>query len=301
MDDLRRMVIFYHVVNTHSFSAAARQLGIARSAVSRHISLLEKNIGVRLLNRTTRRLSLTEAGETYFQSCARIVAEAEIASNRVNELQDEPVGTLKLTAPSSLGNPLITPLVSEFMQRYTALNVELLLDDQVVDMVKEGIDVSIRVGWLDDSNFVARKLGDMPRLLCASPGYIEQRGKPESPAELAGHDCIIFTRLPTPYHWIFTKNKREERVKVKGRLKTNNAGAIRTAMLGGMGIGAVSSFLVGDDIKTGRLEHLLPDYDCGSAGIYAVYQNRHYQQARVRLFIDFIATQIKRRIKELGG
>lgn len=211
------------------------------------------------------------------------------------------MGTLKLTAPSSLGNPLITPLVSEFMQRYTALNVELLLDDQVVDMVKEGIDVSIRVGWLDDSNFVARKLGDMPRLLCASPGYIEQRGKPESPAELARHDCIIFTRLPTPYHWIFTKNKREERVKVKGRLKTNNAGAIRTAMLGGMGVGAVSSFLVGDDIKTGRLAHLLPDYDCGSAGIYAVYQNRHYQQARVRLFIDFIATQIKRRIKELGG
>ena len=174
MDDLRRMVNFYHVVNTHSFSGAARQLGIARSAVSRHISLLEKNIGVRLLNRTTRRISLTEAGETYYQSCARIVAEAEIAANRVNELQDEPVGTLKVTAPSSLGNPLITPLVSQFMQRYPTLNVELLLDDLVVDMVKEGIDVSIRVGWLDDSNFVARKLGDMPRFLCASPRWLSE-------------------------------------------------------------------------------------------------------------------------------
>ena len=299
MDDLRRMVIFYHVVDTQSFSGAARQLGIARSAVSRHISLLEKSIGVRLLNRTTRRLSLTEQGETYFQSCARIVAEAEMAAHRVSELQDEPVGTLKVTAPSSLGNPLVTPLVSEFMQRYTTLNVELLLDDQVVDMVKEGIDVSIRVGWLDDSNFIARKLGDMPRLLCASPGYIEQQGKPESPAELAKHECIIFTRLPTPHHWTFNRNNREERIQVKGRLRTNNADAIRTALMDGMGVGTLSSFLVGSDIQAGRLVHLLPDYDCGTAGIYAVYQDRHYQQAKVRLFIDFLATQLKYRIQEL--
>jgi DNA-binding transcriptional LysR family regulator len=299
MDDLRRMVIFFHVVDSQSFSGAARQLGIARSAVSRHVSLLEKSIGVRLLNRTTRRLSLTEAGEAYYQSCARIVAEAEMATQRVCQLQDEPVGTLKVTAPSSLGDPLVTPLVREFMERYSALNVELLLDDQVVDMVREGIDVSIRVGWLDDSNFVARKLGEMTRLLCASPGYIEQHGRPKSPADLAQHDCIIFTQLPTPYHWAFTKNKREERVQVKGRLKTNNAGAVRNAMLGGTGIGAVSSFLIGSEIKAGRLEHLLPDYECGTAGIYAVYQHRHYQQAKVRLFIDFIARQIKSRIKEL--
>ena len=160
-------------------------------------------------------------------------------------------------------------------------------------MVKEGIDVSIRVGWLDDSNFIARKLGDMPRFLCTSPAYIEQQGRPESPAELAAHDCIIFTRLPTPHHWTFTKNKREVRVQVKGRLKTNNAEAMRTALLGGMGIGVVSCFLVEADIKAGRLEHLLPDYDCGSAGIYAVYQDRHYQQAKVRLFIDFLAEQLK--------
>ncbi|MFV1972308.1 MAG: LysR family transcriptional regulator [Thiohalobacterales bacterium] len=299
MDNLRRMVIFFHVVDSQSFSAAARQLGIARSAVSRHVSLLEKSIGVRLLNRTTRRLSLTEAGETYYQSCARIVAEAEMATQRVCQLQDEPVGTLKVTAPSSLGDPLVTPLVRDFMERYSALNVDLLLDDQVVDMVGEGIDVSIRVGWLDDSNFVARKLGDMTRLLCASPGYIEQHGRPASPADLAQYDCIIFTQLPTPYHWAFTRNKREERVQVKGRLKTNNASAVRNAMLGGVGIGAVSSFLIGEDIKTGRLEHLLPDYECGTAGIYAVYQHRHYQQAKVRLFIDFIARQIKNRIKEL--
>jgi len=279
---------------TRSFSGAAKRLGIARSAVSRHVALLEKSIGVRLLNRTTRSLSLTEAGEIYYRSCARIVEEAEAATRRIGQLQEEPMGTLKVAGPVSFGSQL-TPLVSEFMQQYTALNVELLLDDRVVDMVKEGIDVSIRVGWLDDSNLVARKLCDSPRLLCASPDYIERRGRPKSPAQLANHEWIIFTLLPTPYHWTFTRNKRQESVQVKGRVKTNNAIAVRSLMLGGAGIAALSNFLVADDIEAGRLEHLLPDYDCGSAAIYAVYQDRRYQQAKVRLFIDFVDKQLSRR------
>lgn len=291
MNDLRRMVIFFHVVEAQSFSGAARQLGIARSAVSRHITLLEKSTGVRLLNRTTRRLSLTEAGETYFQSCARIVAEAETATHRISQLQEEPRGTLKIAAPISLGNQFITPLVRAFMRRYTALNVELLLDDEVVDMVGESIDVSIRVGWLHDSNLIARKLGDWPRFLCASPGYLEQHGRPESPAQLTGHEWIIFTRLPAPYHWTFRKNKREERIQVKGRLRTNNADAIRASLLAGAGITAQAAFLVDDDIKAGRLERLLPEWDCGSVGMYAVYQDRRYQQAKVRLFIDFVSEE----------
>ncbi len=290
MDDLRRMMIFYHVVDTHSFSGAARQLGIARSAVSRHIALLEKSIGVRLLNRTTRQVTLTEAGETYFQSCARIVAEAEAATRRLNQLQEEPEGTLRIAAPISLGNQFITPLVRDFMQRYPSLNVELLLDDQIIDMVKEGIDVSIRVGWLHDSNLVARKLGDWPRYLCASPDYLERHGKPETPARLARHEWIIFTMLPTPYHWTFIKNKHEERIQVRGRFKTNNADAVRSSLLAGSGIAAQAAFLVQDDIKAGRLVHLLPEWDCGSVGMYAVYQDRRYQQAKVRLFIDYIDT-----------
>ena len=294
MDDLRRMVIFFHVVEARSFSGAARQLGIARSAVSRHITLLEKSIGVRLLNRTTRRLSLTEAGGTYFQSCERIVAEAETANQRIHQLQEEPRGTLKIAAPISLGNKFITPLVREFMRRYTSLNVELLLDDEVVDMVGESIDVSIRVGWLHDSNLIARKLGDWPRFLCASPDYIEQNGRPESPTQLTDHEWIIFTRLPAPYHWTFTKNKREERIQVKGRLRSNNADAIHASLLAGTGITAQAAFLVDDDIKAGRLERLLPEWDCGNVGMYAVYQDRRYQQARVLLFIDFISEAFSR-------
>ncbi len=293
MDDLRRVIIFFHVVDTQSFSGAAKRLGIARSAVSRHVALLEKSIGVRLLNRTTRSLSLTEAGEIYYRSCARIVEEAEEATRRISQLQDEPMGTLKVAGPVSFGSQL-TPLVREFTQHYTALNVELLLDDRVVDMVKEGIDVSIRVGWLDDSNLVARKLCDSPRLLCASPDYIERRGRPKSPAQLANHEWIIFTLLPTPYHWIFTRNKRQDTVQARGRVKTNSAIAVRSFLLGGAGIAALSNFLVADDIEAGRLEHLLPDYDCGSAGIYAVYQDRRYQQAKVRLFIDFVDKRLNR-------
>lgn len=293
MDDLKRMVIFFHVADTKSFSGAARQLGIARSAVSRHVSLLEKSIGVRLLNRTTRRLSLTEAGETYYQSCARIVTEAETASRRVSQLQEQPQGTLKVASPISLGNRFIAPLVREFMQRHTALTIELLLDDQVVDMVKDGIDVSIRIGWLNDSNLVARKLGEWPRYLCAAPDYIERHGRPQTPADLAGHEWIIFTLLPTPYVWTFTKNKRPQRIQVKGRLKTNNADAVHSFLVDGAGVAAQVSFLVRDDIQAGRLERLLPDYDCGSAGMYAVYQDRQYQQAKVRLFIDFLDQRLK--------
>ncbi|HED18097.1 MAG TPA: LysR family transcriptional regulator, partial [Gammaproteobacteria bacterium] len=293
---LRRMVIFFHVVEAQSFSGAARQLGIARSAVSRHVTLLEKSIGVRLLNRTTRRLNLTEAGETYFQSCARIVAEAEAATHRIGQLQEEPRGTLKIAAPISLGNRFITPLVRAFMRRYTALNIELLLDDEMVDMVGESIDVSIRVGWLHDSNLIARKLGDWPRFLCASPGYLEHHGRPESPTQLTDHEWLIFTRLPSPFHWTFTKNKRQERVQVKGRLRSNNADAIRSSLLAGAGITAQAAFLVDDDIKAGRLERLLPEWDCGSVGMYAVYQDRRYQQTRVRLFIDFVSEEFNRLI-----
>lgn len=292
MDDLKRMVIFSHVVETKSFSAAARRLGIARSAISRHISLLEQSVGVRLLNRTTRSLSLTEAGETYYQSCARIVAEAQEATRRISQLQDEPTGTLRVAGPTGFGSQLAS-LVNTFMQQYAGLSVELLLDDHVVDMVEEGIDVSVRVGWLSDSALIARKLCDSPRLLCASPDYIERNGKPETPAQLAGHEWIIFSLLPTPYHWTFSRNGKEHAVHIKGRMKTNSAVALRMFVLGGSGLAALSNFMIADDIRSGRLEQLLPDYDCGSAGVYAVYPDRRYQQARVRLFIDFLESHIR--------
>ena len=288
MDDLRRMVIFSHVVEAKSFSAAAQRLGIAKSAVSRHITLLEKSVGVRLLNRTTRSLNLTEVGETYYQGCARIVAEAEEVTRRISTLQDTISGTLRVACPIVLGKQFLAPLLADFVQQHPSLNVDLVLEDQVVDMVEAGIDVGIRVGWLKDSTLMARKIAESPRLLCASPAYLERREKPENPEQLVDHDWIIFSLLPTPYHWTFAKNRTDHRIQAKGKVKTNNAEAVRVFLLSGTGIAALSDFLVADDIKAGRLVQLLPDYNCGSAGIYAVFQDRRYQQAKVRLFIDYI-------------
>ncbi len=287
MDELKRMVIFARVVESRSFAGAARRLGIARSAVSRHVSLLEQSLGVRLLTRTTRKLNLTEAGETYYRSCARILAEAEQAQQRVNRLRDEPSGTLRVAGPVGFAGPLAS-MIHDFAQRHPRLNVELLLDDRVVDMVKEGIDLSVRVGWLADSSLVARRLGESRRLLCASPEYLERHGRPTAPEQLSDHEWIIFSLLPTPYHWTFSRNRREYRVQAGGRLRTNSATVLHKLLLEGAGIGALSRFMVRDDIRAGRLEVLLPDYDCGSAGVWAVWPERRLQPARLALFVEHL-------------
>ncbi len=292
LDDLKRMVIFAHVVEAGSFSGAARRLGIAKSAISKHVSLLEQNIGVRLLNRTTRSLSLTDVGETYFQNCARLLEVAEDAKQCTSALQDVPRGMLKISCPASFGIEHIAPLLNSFLQEYPELRAELLLDDSVVDMTEAGIDVAIRVGWLPDSSLRARKLRDSPRLLCASPGYIERMGLPETPEDLAQHEWVIFTLLPTPHHYTFTKNQKSKEVQVKGRVKTNNGNAVRTLLLEGAGMSALSDFLVAKDLNKGKLIHLLPDYHIADAGIYAVHQSQHLQQAKVRKFIDFLAEKL---------
>lgn len=292
LDDLKRMVIFSHVVEAGSFSAAAGRLGIAKSAVSKHVSLLEQHIGVRLLNRSTRGLSLTDSGETYYQNCAKMVEAAEEARRCTSALQDEPHGTLRIASPASFGVRHVAPHLQEFLQLHPALKAELLLDDQVVDMVQEGIDVAIRVGWLPDSSLRARKLRDAPRLLCASPAYVERMGLPKTPDDLVEHDWVIFTLLPTPYRCTFTRKQESKTVHIKGRVKTNNGSAVRTLLLEGAGVGVLSDFLVSDDIAKGRLVQLLPDYTISDAGIYAVFQDQQLQQAKIRRFIDFLAERL---------
>ena len=292
IDDLKRMAIFAHVVEAGSFSGAARRLGIAKSAVSKHISLLEKNIGARLLNRTTRSLSLTDVGEAYFQACARLLEVAEDAKQCTSALQDVPRGTLKISCPASFGIEHIAPLLNSFLEEHPELKAELLLDDSIVDMTEAGIDVAIRVGWLPDSSLRARKLKDSPRLLCASPNYIERMGLPETPDDLAQHEWVIFTLLPTPHHYTFTRNQKSKEVQVKGRVKTNSGNAVRTLLLEGAGISALSDFLVAKDLRKGKLIHLLPDYHIADAGIYAVYQSQRLQQAKVRNFIDYLAAKL---------
>ncbi|WP_456445876.1 LysR substrate-binding domain-containing protein [Thiolapillus sp.] len=297
MSDIKRLTVFVHTVEAGSFSGAAKRLGIARSAVSRHIAALEKEHGVRLLNRTTRHLSLTDAGRIFYESSIRILAEAEAVTHRIQQLREKPTGTLKVAGPTSFGRQLAA-LVHEFQQLHPALTIELQLDDRVVNMVEEGIDVSIRIGWLEDSRLIARHICDASRILCASPAYLEHRGQPEKPSQLIEHDCIIFTLLPTPHQWQFFRNKQRESIQIRGQILTNSIIAMHSLALSGAGIAPISRFLVNEDLKNGRLKQLLPEYDCGCAGIYAVYQDKRYKQAKVRLFIDFIQKRIQHLLRE---
>ena len=292
LDDLKRIVIFSHVVEAGSFSGAAKRLGIARSAVSKHISLLEKNSGVRLLNRSTRSLSLTGIGEAYYQSCSELIGIIEETRNITEALQKNPQGQLKVSSPASFGIDHVAPLLHNFLQQYPELNAELLLDDNVVDMTERGIDVAIRVGWLPDSNLHARKLKDSPLLLCASPEYIQQHGLPKTLAELINHEWIIFTLMPTPNHYTFTKNKVSKKIQVKGRIKTNNGHAVRSLLLKGAGVSALSNFVVGDDLKNGNLVQLLPDYHIEDVGVYAVFHKQNGQQAKIRKFIEYLVENL---------
>ena len=286
MDDLKRMAIFSAVVEAESFSGAARTLGIAKSAVSKHVSLLEDNIGVRLLNRTTRQLSLTEAGKRYYASCARIVKEAKEANLEVRQLQEQPQGTLRLSCTIAFGTRYIVPLQHKFHLRHPELKVELLLDDHVVNVVDEAIDLAIRVGWPAESNLVARKLFDFPLKVVASPEYLQRHGTPGNPEELVNHNWIIVTLFPSPQHGTFIYQGQEITIKLKSDFRTNNINAAHALVLSGGGICMLADWLVDEDIKSGRLIHLLPECTTSRAGVFAIYPDRHYVASKVRLFID---------------
>lgn len=292
LDDLKRMVIFSHVVNSGSFSGAARRLGLAKSAVSKHVSLLEKNTGAILLNRSTRSLSLTDIGEAYYQNCSQLIKILEDTRNTTDALQDEPRGLLRISCPASFGIDHVAPLLNTFIAQYPDLKADLQLDDNIVDMTQLGIDVAIRVGWLPDSNLRARKLKDSQMLLCASPEYVDRYGLPEAPEDLIDHEWIIFSALPRPYHYTLTKNKVAKTIQVKGRIKTNNGHAVRKLILESAGISALSNFVVGESLETGQLIQLLPDYHIDDVGVYAVFHTQKMQQAKIRTFIEYLIENI---------
>lgn len=288
MENLKRMAIFANVVDSGGFSAAARRIGIAKSAVSKHISELERHIGTQLLTRTTRKLSLTEAGKIYYDACSKIVTEASEATRQISGLTQKLSGSLRISSPIALGNKYLAPIIKSFADLYPELKIELLIDDQIVNMVEEGIDVAIRIGWLADSNLIARKITHSPRLICASPSYIKEQGMPSSIEELINHQWIIFSLLPTPHIHTLTKDEQQKKIRVNGRFKTNNALTLRALLLEGAGISILSEFLVSDDIKQGRLIKLFPEYEVGNAGVYAVYPNKDYVSSKVKLFIEHL-------------
>lgn len=292
-DTLKRMAIFSHVVDAGGYSSAARQIGLAKSAISKHITELEMQLGVKLINRTTRQISLTEAGNLYYQACSRLVNEAADATRQISGLSGQLSGILRVSCPTSLGNEYIVPLITAFAEEYPDLKIELMVDDQTVNLIEEAVDVAIRIGWPPDSSLIARKLTDSPRVICASPAYLHKHGTPTVTDDLVNHHWVIFTLLPTPYRQSLLKDGQTQTIGINGSFKTNNAGTLRSLILNGAGIGVLSEFMVADDIKNGRLIRLLSDYDAGAAGIYALYADRHFKLAKTRLFIEFLQNNLR--------
>jgi DNA-binding transcriptional LysR family regulator len=289
MDKLEAMQAFAKVVALGSFAEAGRALGLTRSAVSKAVMELEEILGARLLDRTTRHVSATEAGLAYYESCVDILARVEETEMQVSRLHDEPKGVLKVNAPVSFGVLHLGPLIAEFMGQYPDLKIELTLSDRFIDPIEEGVDVTIRIGILADSSLIARRLAQAHRVLVAAPDYLKAHGTPKKPKDLMQHRCLNYGHTTTLQHWQLTHDGQTTSLAINSVLCSNNGDVLRAAAVAGQGVTKLPTFIVGSEIKAGRLKVVLPDYSPTGLGIFALYAPNRYLAAKTRLFIDFLA------------
>jgi DNA-binding transcriptional LysR family regulator len=294
MDPLDGIAAFARVVDSGGFSAAAGRLGISKSAVSAHVQRLEQRLGVRLLNRTTRRVSLTEAGAAYYRHCARILADAEIAEQAASALQREPRGTLRISAPDSFGWMHVAPAVPAFLKRYPKLSIDIALSPAHVNLVDEGLDLAIRIGVLEDTPLVVRKLAPSRLVACATPAYLREHGVPRAPGDLARHNCLCTSLLPWGDEWRLAGKRGEVRVAVGGSFRSNNAEMLRAAALDGIGIVLLPTWAVAEPLRTGALRRVLDAWEPPASTIYAVYPGNRLMSVKVRAFVDHLARCIGR-------
>ena len=289
MNQLAALRVFVAVAEAQSFSNAARALRIAKSAVSRQVSDLKSDLGARLLHRTTRSLSLTEAGRAYFERAARILADLDDANRAVGELQAAPRGRLRISAPMSFGFLHLMPALSDFMARYPEVVVDLAMNDRFVDLVNEGFDVAIRIATLPDSSLIARQLAPARRVICASPNYLSTHGAPRSPNDLKTHACLFNSNLPSAREWRFVSpDDVPVPVTVNGRLSVDNGDALRVAALCGLGLANLPTFIVGVDLQSGALATVLDSFVAQDLSISAVYPPSRHLSPTVRALIDFL-------------
>ncbi len=292
MDRLAAIEAFVRVAETKSFSEAAKRLGSSKSAVSRHVSALETELGARLFHRTTRSLTLTEAGRGYFERTARILADLDEATLAVNQLQAAPRGRLRVNAPMSFGFLHLAPALPDFLSRYPELTVDLSMTDRFVDLVDEGYDVAVRIGTLEDSSLIARRLAPARRVICATPGYFAERGTPVSPDDLGRHECLCNSNITTRTEWRFiTATGAPWPVEVRGSLSANNGDALRAAALKGLGLVFLPTFIVGGDLQSGALQSVLDPFIEQDMTLSAVYPHARHLSPKVRAFVDFIASR----------
>jgi DNA-binding transcriptional LysR family regulator len=290
MQHLTDIAIFVKVVELASFTAAAEALETSQPVVSKAVTRLEEKLGARLLNRTTRRLSLTEAGSELYRRSAHALKEIENAEHEVARFQTEPRGTLRVSAPMSFSILHLGPFVHDFLQAHPGINVELHMTDQRVDLIEEGFDLAIRFGQLQDSNLVARKITSCRQVLCASPAYLVKHGAPERPEDLLEHNCIVYSFMMTPREWRLTDASGELHVvPVNGSLHSNNGLVNKSAAIAGTGIVLLPTFYIGEEVKSGVLKPVLCAFRPPEVSMYALYPERRNLMPKVRTFIDALA------------
>jgi DNA-binding transcriptional LysR family regulator len=288
MDKLEAMNALVKVVASGSYAEAARRLGLTRSAVSKGVMELEQMLGARLLDRTTRRVTPTEAGLAYYERCMAILAQVEETEAQVSRLHDEPKGILKVNGPMSFGALYLGMAIADFMIRYGDLKVELTLTDRFIDPLEEGADITVRIGTLTDSSLIARRIAPARMVLVASPDYLKKRGTPHAPADLINHRCLSYGHTTSMQRWHLTEKGQPISVSIGSCLSSNNGDALRDAAVKGIGITSLPTFIVGEDIAAGRLKIVLPDNRPADLTIHALYAPNRYLAAKTRVFIDFL-------------
>lgn len=287
MDRLAAIEAFVAVAEAGSFSRAAEKLTMAKSAISRQVSALETELGARLFHRTTRSLTLTEVGSGYLERASRILADLEEANLAVTQLQSAPRGRLRINAPMSFGFLHLAQALPDFLAQHEEVTVDLMMNDRFVDLVEEGFDVAVRIGAMEDSSLVARKLAPIHLLVCASPDYLSKYGTPTTIAELKQHQCLGYLGHQTEWPFVDRTGKAIT-VPIQGRLTANNGDALRVAALKGAGLVYLPSFLIGDDLRSGALVPITLDAKPKSLTLSAVYPHARHLSPKVRAFVDFL-------------
>lgn len=293
MDQITALKVFRRVVELGSFAAAARECRLSPAAVSKNVSELEAHLSARLLNRTTRRMSLTEAGAQYYDRITGVLDELEAADTALSAMQQHPKGHLRVSAPLTLSLVRLSGAIPRFLERHPEVSLDLRLEDRRADIIAEGLDIAIRASdRLEDSSLIARKLTDMPHVVCGAPSYFAQAGTPRSPEDLVRHTCIRFTLSGHADEWVFTRGSRSARVPIDGRYAVTSSLAVRDALCAGFGLSLIPRIYVREDIEAGRLRTVLDDWSPVETAVYAVYPSRRYIVAKVRAFLDFLAEEL---------
>ena len=295
MNRISDVEIFVAIIADGSFTAAARRLGVSKSHVSRQIQALEDRLGARLLDRTTRTVRPTDAGVEFHTRAQKVLAELDEAERAVRDLQSAPRGTLRLSAPVSFGLRYVAPAVASFMSRWPELRVEAAYSDERVDIIADGFDLAVRIGQLADSSLIARRLGRTRAHIVASPAYVDARGAPQTPDDLAGHACLRYAHQLSGRGWTLIGPAGQRTVRIDGPLVADNGDALLIAARAGLGLAYMPDFFVGDDLAAGALVAVLEDWTGHESPVSVLYpQNRHLS-AKVRLFVDHLAEQLRAR------